>query len=190
MCRKEILSEWLRNRTGTGKLTFFKFSGTERGTGTAGTVFIRNQNWNREPGLSIQTLLKCKNLKKTLSTEEPSEPQTGTARTVPCTNSSTTQPNHDHPVLCKFGRILPGDSWMIRAHANGSYSRKDVLLPSRCLLESPFLEPLLRSLLRTLPRIKTHCKTPSKNPFLEPSRKQSRELRRPTRKPRHASVLN
>ena len=46
----------------------------------------------------------------------------------------------------------------------GSYSRKGVLLPSRCLLESPFLEPLLRTLLRTLLPIKTHCKTPSKNP--------------------------
>ena len=41
----------------------------------------------------------------------------------------------------------------------GSYSRKGVLLPSRCLLESPFLEPLLRTLLRTLLPIKTHCKT-------------------------------
>ena len=46
----------------------------------------------------------------------------------------------------------------------GSYSRKGVLLPSRCLLESPFLEPLLRTLLRTLLPIKSHCKTPSKNP--------------------------
>ena len=46
----------------------------------------------------------------------------------------------------------------------GSYSRKGVLLPSRRLLESPFLEPLLRTLLRTLAPIKTHCKTPSKNP--------------------------
>ena len=45
-----------------------------------------------------------------------------------------------------------------------SYSRKGVLLPSRCLLESPFLEPLLRTLLRTLLLIKTHCKTPSENP--------------------------
>ena len=46
----------------------------------------------------------------------------------------------------------------------GSCSRKGVLLPSRCLLESPFLEPLLRTLLRTLLPTKTHCKTPSKNP--------------------------
>ena len=42
----------------------------------------------------------------------------------------------------------------------GSYSRKGVFLPSRCLLKGPFLEPLLRTLLP----IKTHCKTPSKNP--------------------------
>ena len=46
----------------------------------------------------------------------------------------------------------------------GSYSRKGVLLPSRCLLESPFLEPLLRTLLRTLLPMVFHCKTPSKNP--------------------------
>ena len=57
----------------------------------------------------------------------------------------------------------------------GSYTRKGVLLPSRCLLESPFLEPLLRTLLRTLLPTKTHSKTPSKNPSKEPSRKQSRE---------------
>ena len=37
----------------------------------------------------------------------------------------------------------------------GSYSRKGVLLPSRRLLESPFLEPLLRTLLRTLLPIKS-----------------------------------
>ena len=36
--------------------------------------------------------------------------------------------------------------------------------PSRCLLDSPFLEPLLRTLLRTLSPSKTLCKTPSKNP--------------------------
>ena len=50
---------------------------------------------------------------------------------------------------------------LIRAHANGVVLWKGVLLPSRCLLESPFLEPLLRTLLRTT---KTHCKTASKNP--------------------------
>ena len=46
----------------------------------------------------------------------------------------------------------------------GSYSRKACFCPSRCLLESPFLEPLLRTLLRTLPPSKNHGKTPSKNP--------------------------
>ena len=35
---------------------------------------------------------------------------------------------------------------------------------SRCLHESPFLEPLLTTLLRTLLPIKAHCKTASKNP--------------------------
>ena len=57
----------------------------------------------------------------------------------------------------------------------GSYSQKGVLLPSKCLPESPFLETLLRTLLRTLPPSKPHCKTPSKKAFLEPSRKRSRE---------------
>ena len=36
---------------------------------------------------------------------------------------------------------------------------KGVFLPSKCLLESPFLEPLLRTLLRTLP-INLHCVPP------------------------------
>ena len=43
--------------------------------------------------------------------------------------------------------------------ARGLYSRKGVLLPSRCLLERPFLEPLLR--------------TPSKNPSQNPSQNPS-----------------
>ena len=65
------------------------------------------------------------------------------------------------------GFLLPGllGNPFFRAHANGVVlSQKGVLLPSRCLLESPFLEPLLRTLLRTLLPIQTHCKTPSKNP--------------------------
>ena len=54
---------------------------------------------------------------------------------------------------------------MCRAHAKGVVLlKRRVFLPSKCLLESPFLEPLLRTLLRTLPPSKTHCKTPSKNP--------------------------
>ena len=54
----------------------------------------------------------------------------------------------------------------------GSYSRKGVFLPSRCLLEGPFLEPLLRTLLRTPPPSNSMKKfqRPSKNPS-----KQSRE---------------
>ena len=34
-----------------------------------------------------------------------------------------------------------------RAHANGVILWKGVFLPSKCLLESPFLEPLLRTFL-------------------------------------------
>ena len=52
----------------------------------------------------------------------------------------------------------------IRAHAKAVVLLRGVLLPSKCLLESPFLEPLLRHLLRTLPPCKAHCKTPSENP--------------------------
>ena len=45
----------------------------------------RNRNrWNR---FSVKTLLRYR---ETLSLEEPSEPKTGTARTVPCTNRNRT----------------------------------------------------------------------------------------------------
>ena len=47
----------------------------------------------------------------------------------------------------------------------GSYSGQGVFLPSKCLHESPFLEPLLRTPLSepVLP-LKPHSKAPSKNP--------------------------
>ena len=48
-----------------------------------------------------------------------------------------------------------------RAHAKGLCSRKGVILPFECFLESPFLQPLLRTLLRTLIPSKTLCKIPS-----------------------------
>ena len=44
----------------------------------------------------------------------------------------------------------------LRPRKGGSYSRKGVFLPSKCLVESPFLEPLLRTFLRTLLPSKTH----------------------------------
>ena len=47
--------------------------------------------------------------------------------------------------------LLPQDRSKVGHTPTGSYSRKGVLLPSRCLLESPFLE------------------TPSKNPSQNPS---------------------
>ena len=52
----------------------------------AGTVF---QEPKPEPCLSVKTLLKNE---KTLSPKEPLEPNTGTARTVPCMNSNRTEP--------------------------------------------------------------------------------------------------
>ena len=58
-------------------------------------------------------------------------------------------------VFSNFGRGTRG----------GRTLRRGVFLPSRCLLDSPFLEPILSTLLGTLlPEIKTHCKKPSKNP--------------------------
>ena len=69
------------------------FVGTEKGTGTAGTVFQEPQP-EPEPCLSVKTLLMYR---ETLSSEEPSEPKTGTARTVPCMNRYRTEPNRDHP---------------------------------------------------------------------------------------------
>ena len=38
---------------------------------------------------------------ETLSPEEASEPKTGTARTVPCTNCNRTELNRGHPVICR-----------------------------------------------------------------------------------------
>ena len=53
----------------------------------------------------------------------------------------------------------------------GAYAWKGMFLPSKCLLEGPFLEPLPRTLLRTLLRAlfpsKTHHKTPSNKLFLK-----------------------
>ena len=61
------------------------FPGTERGTGTARTVF--------EPKPEPSSLLNCI-LKhtRTPSLEEPPEPKTGTARTVPSPNRNRTEP--------------------------------------------------------------------------------------------------
>ena len=56
-----------------------------------------------------------------------------------------------------------------RAHAKGVVLFERRVSASKCLLESPFLEPLQfleplpRTLLRTLPSSQSHCKTPSKN---------------------------
>ena len=76
---------------------------------------------------------------------------------------------------------------MVGRTRRGSYSWKGVFLPSRCLLESPFLEPLRRTLLRTLPPSKAHCKTPSKNPCW--NRLES-TLKNPSRKPFLEGVLS
>ena len=65
------------------------------GTGTAGTVF---QEPKPEPGpcLFVNSLLRYR---KTPSREELSEPKTGTARIVPCTNCNRTEPDCGHPAF-------------------------------------------------------------------------------------------
>ena len=62
------------------------------------------------------------------------------------------------------------------AREGGRTLAKGVFLPSKCLLESPFLEPVLRTLLRTLSNYKVYCKTPSKNPSLNLSKAVYRTL--------------
>ena len=51
----------------------------------------RNRNWNRS------FLLICTERQKTLFAEEPPEPKTGTARTVPAPNRNRTEPNRGLP---------------------------------------------------------------------------------------------
>ena len=91
-------------------------SGTEPEpeTGTDGTVFFRNRSRNRnvgtvfqepkpepEPCLSATPVL----IEKSHSRDEPLEPRTGTARTVPFTNRNRTEPNRDHPVPVKTKKL-------------------------------------------------------------------------------------
>ena len=62
-----------------------------------------------------------------------------------------------------------------RADAKGVIlSEQACFMPSKCLLDGPFLEPLLKTLLRTL-RPSLPLKSTGRHPFLETSRKQSPE---------------
>ena len=70
------------------------FPGTGGRTGTAGTVF-QEPKPEPEPSLSDKPLLKHR---ETTSPQEPSEPKTRTAGTVPCTNRNRAEPNRGHPV--------------------------------------------------------------------------------------------
>ena len=81
----------------TGTVGTF-FPRAKSGTGTAGTSF-QEPKPEPEPCLSVKTQLKYR---ETLSQEEPSEPQTGTARTVPCTNRNRTEPNRGHPAKIRY----------------------------------------------------------------------------------------
>ena len=81
-----------RNREPEPSEPFKKiFAGTERGTGTAGTVFQEPK-----PCLSFLTELKQR---KTFFAEEPPEPKTRTAQTVPPPNRNRTEPNRGLPAL-------------------------------------------------------------------------------------------
>ena len=97
-----------------GRLGFQGGSGTEPEpeTGTVGTVFPETESGtgtrrNRFPGtetgtgtvLSCQTVLKHR---QTFLEEEPLEPKTGTARTVPFPNRNRTEPNQGLPGVCSF----------------------------------------------------------------------------------------
>ena len=69
------------------------FPETEIGTGTVGTVF---QEPKLEPEPSFPVKLYW-NTQKPFFTEEPPEPKTGTARTVPPPNRNRTEPNRGNP---------------------------------------------------------------------------------------------
>ena len=60
--------------------------------------FSRNPNRNRNRPL-CETVLKHT---KTPSPEEPPEPKTGTARTVPSPNRNRTEPNRGHPAYSEL----------------------------------------------------------------------------------------
>ena len=59
--------------------------------------FPRNRNRNRNRPLYA----------KTPSLEEPREPKTGTARTVPSPNRNRTEPNRGHPAIFRMAKRQP-----------------------------------------------------------------------------------
>ena len=76
-------------------------------------VFSRNRN-----------LLK----QKSLSGEEPLEPKTGTAWTVPCGNRNRTEPNRGHPAITKIHSVRPRNwtgtgTWTVRTAFSRAKSR-------------------------------------------------------------------
>ena len=72
-----------------------------------------------KPEPSIKTVEKYR---ENLSPEEPSEPKTGTARTVPRTNRNRTEPNQGHPgspesALQWWNKIhLLAREWALKVH--------------------------------------------------------------------------
>ena len=70
------------------------FSGTERGTGTRRNRFPGTETGT---GTVLSVKLYENTQKKKPSLEEPPEPKTGIARTVPSPNRNRTEPNRGHP---------------------------------------------------------------------------------------------
>ena len=87
-----FVANWQDDGPRTGTIGTVFFPETERGTGTVGTVFQKPKP-EAEPRLSTTTLLEYREV---LSPKKPSEPKTGTTRTVPCTNRNWTEPNCGH----------------------------------------------------------------------------------------------
>ena len=74
-----------------------RFPETESGTGTAGTIFQEPKPERNRP-----SLLNCTETQKKKEkpfAEEPPEPKTETARTLPPPNRSRTEPNRASPMF-------------------------------------------------------------------------------------------
>ena len=88
-----FVAGWLRNRKPEPSEPFFPKPKAEP---EPPEPFSRNWNRNRP------FLWKCTETQKTLFAEEPPEPKTGTAWTVPSPNHNQTEPNRGLPVFARF----------------------------------------------------------------------------------------
>ena len=97
-------------------------------------TFFTNRNRNRNPGQPPKLYW---NTQKTLSTEEPSEPKTGTARSVPCPNLKQTEPKRGHLEFLTFQEIshlnfslarAGLDLWKTRPATDRQWENNDICL--------------------------------------------------------------